>query len=374
LFTGRGITLWRLLDLGAIDGYTMTNLYEAVGHAVSSGEVPNTVILNHPESPFVNIGYHQLMDKEINVEYAKEQGFSLVRRTIGGGAILDGPWEQDYFVVVNRASPECPKSIPEFYGTFMKPPIYALKKLGMDATIRQPNDILVDGKKISGNGAIGIEKANVLAGDLLLDAPTHLMSEIINAPSEKFKDKLATSMSEWITSIRTHTGEETSREYVKQLIVEGFKEELGIELEPGEMTESEKKTLEGLVEERKKEGWIFSKDNDLLMKVKQESVGTKVRGGLMVSESVHKAGKMIRILLVSNENNIHDINISGDFFTQPYTGAIEKLEEFLKGAKLEIDALTVRVKEAYESIGLMVFGAQQEDFVVAILKAKHETG
>jgi lipoate-protein ligase A len=368
------MTLWRLLDLGAIDGYTMTNLYEAVGHAVSSGEAPNTVILNHPESPFVNIGYHQLMDKEINIDYAKKQGFILVRRTIGGGAILDGPWEQDYFVVINRTSPECPKSIPEFYGTFMKPPMYALKKLGLDATIRQPNDILVDGKKISGNGAISIEKANVLAGDLLLEAPTHLMSEIINAPSEKFKDKLAKSMSEWIISIRSQTGEETPREYVKQLIVEGFKEELGIELVPGDMTEGEKATLQRLVEERKIEDWIFSKDNDLLMKVKQESVGTKVRGGLVVSESVHKAGKMIRILLVSREDSIEDISISGDFFTQPYTGAIEKLEAALKGATLEKDALTQRMKEAFESIGLMVMGAQQGDFVEAILKAKYEAG
>ncbi len=366
--------MWRLLDLGAIDGYTMTNLYEAVGHAVSSGEAPNTVILNHPESPFVNIGYHQLMDKEINVDYARKQGFQLVRRTIGGGAILDGPWEQDYFVVINRSSPECPKSIPEFYATFMKPPIYALKKLGLDATIRQPNDILVDGKKISGNGAIGIEKANVLAGDLLLDAPTHLMSEIINAPSEKFKDKLAKSMSEWIISIKSQTGEETTREYVKQLLVEGFKEELGIELELGEMTASEKKKLEELVEERKTEEWIFSKDNDLLMKTKQTAVGTKVHGGLVVSESVHKAMKMIRILLVSREDTIEDISISGDFFTQPYTGAIEKLEAALKGAKLDKEALAVRMKEAFESIGLMVMGAQQQDFVDAIMKAKYEVG
>ena len=70
----------------------------------------------------------------------------------------------------------------------------------------------------------------VKAGDLLMDAPTNLMSEIINAPSEKFKDKLAESMSDWITSIRAQTGEETSRELVKKLIVEGFKEELGIEM------------------------------------------------------------------------------------------------------------------------------------------------
>ena len=366
--------MWRLLDLGAINGYTMTNLYEAVGHAVSEGDVPNTVILNHPESPFVNIGYHQLMEKEVHVDYAKAQGFSLVRRTIGGGTILDGPWEQDYFVIVNRASPECPKSIPEFYASFMKPPLYALKKLGLDATIRQPNDILVDGKKISGNGAIGIEKANVLAGDLLLDAPTHLMSEIINAPSEKFKDKLAESMSDWITSIRAQTGEETSRDLVKQLIVEGFKEELGIELVPGELTEEEKETLERLVEVRKTEEWIYSKDNDLLMKAEQEASGTKVRGGLVVSESIHKAGKLIRILLVSNEESIENISISGDFFTQPYTGAVEKLEESLVGAELNKEALAERIKESFEKIGLMVFGAAQEDFVEAILKAKYETG
>lgn len=365
---------WRLLDLGPIDGYTMTNLYEAVGRSVSKGEVPNTIILNHPEKPFVNIGYHQLMDKEINVEYAKAQGFDLVRRTIGGGAILDGPWEQDYFVVVDKTSPDCPKSIPEFYNKFMKPPLYALKKLGLNATIRPPNDILVDGKKISGNGAIGIERVNVLAGDLLLEAPTHLMSEIINTPSEKFRDKLASSMSEWITSIRTQTGVETSRDYVKLLLAEGFEKEIGIVLERSVLSQEEESILTKLVEERKSEDWIFSKDHDLLMKVKQESMGTKVRDGLVVSEAVHKAGKMIRIILVENDNHIDNISISGDFFTQPYLGAIELLETSLKGVKLEKQPISDRVKESFESTGLMVFGAQQEDFVTAILKAKHETG
>ena len=365
---------WRLLDLGPVDGYTMSNLYEAVGSSVSKGEVPNTIILNHPEKPFVNIGYHQLMDKEINVEYAKAQGFDLVRRTIGGGAILDGPWEQDYFVIIDRTSPDCPKSIPEFYNKFMQPPLYTLKRLGLNASIRPPNDIVVDGKKISGNGAIGIERANVLAGDLLIEAPTHLMSEIINTPSEKFRDKLASSMSEWITSIRTQTGVDTSREYVKQLLVEGFENELGIVLEKSEISSEEEKILKKLVKIRKREDWIFSKDNDLLMKVKQDSIGRKVRGGLVVSEAVHKAGKMIRIILVANDNHIDSISISGDFFTQPYIGTIEELEDSLRGVKLEKESISERIKETFESTGLMVFGAQKEDFTEAIMKAKHETG
>ncbi|MFQ6094530.1 MAG: hypothetical protein ACE5NN_00155 [Candidatus Bathyarchaeia archaeon] len=59
--------MWRLLYTGAVDGYVMTNLYEAVARAVSEGLSSNTLILDHPEKPFVNIGYHQQMEKEIDI-------------------------------------------------------------------------------------------------------------------------------------------------------------------------------------------------------------------------------------------------------------------------------------------------------------------
>jgi lipoate-protein ligase A len=365
--------LWRLLDLGPVSGYTMTNMYEAVGRAVSEERSPNTVILDHPEAPFVNIGYHQLMEKEINVGYAREKRFSLVRRTIGGGAILDGPWEQDYFVVVRRGDPECPATIPEFYGKYLRPPMYALRRLGLEPSIRPPNDILVGGRKISGNGAITIEKANVLAGDLLLESPTSLMSEIIMAPSEKFRDKLAKSMSEWVTSISAEAGK-ADRGEVKRLIAEGFGEELGITLEPGRLTAGEKTTLRKLIEARSTEEWIFSKDNDLLMKTGGGARGAKVRGGVTVSEAVHKAGKLVRVVLVSEEDRVASVSISGDFFTQPYRGAVEELERRLAGARLTEEDLAQRVKEAFEATGMMVFGASQEDFVKTILKARFESG
>jgi lipoate-protein ligase A len=364
--------MWRLLDLGAVDGYTMTNLYEAIGLAVSNGDSPNTVILNHPESPFVNIGYHQLMDKEINVEEARKRGYSLVRRTIGGGAILDGPWEQDYFVVVRRSDPSCPTTIPEFYSRFLKPPLYALRQLGLEPSIRQPNDILVGGRKISGNGAITIDGVNVLAGDILLEAPAALMSEIIKVPSEKFRDKLAKSMSEWITSLSSLLGE-VKRGDVKRLIVDGFINELGLELEPRLLTEAEKSKLDELVSERMTEKWVFSKDNDILMKVGGDRLGTKVRGGVNVTESVYKAGKMIRVVLVSEEGCIRDLSLSGDFFTIPYTGALEQLEKTLVGSRLEREPLTARVKEGFSTAGLTVMGASINDFVEAILRAAPET-
>jgi lipoate-protein ligase A len=328
-------------------------------------------MLDHPEAPFVNIGYHQLMAKEINVKYARRAGFSLVRRTIGGGAILDGPWEQDYFVVVRRGSPDCPATIPEFYSRYLKAPMHALLSLGLEPTLRPPNDILVNGRKISGNGAITIEGANVLAGDLLLEAPTSLMSEIITASSEKFRDKLAQSISEWVTSIKAETGAEPDRGRVKALIAEGFRDELGMDLEPGDLTAAEKRTLKDLVAARTTEDWIFSKDNDLLMKTRGAKAA-KVRGGVTVSEADHKAGKLIRVVLVSEEDKVANVSISGDFFTQPYTGAVEQLERHLKGTPLNEEALLGRIAEAYKKIGLTVYGAAPEDFAKAIMKARVE--
>ncbi|MCW4048448.1 MAG: hypothetical protein NWE89_01795 [Candidatus Bathyarchaeota archaeon] len=55
-------------------------------------------------------------------------------------------------------------------------------------------------------------------------------------------------------------------------------------------------------------------------------------------------------------------------------GAIEKLEEHLEGVSLTKEALTEAIASGFEKTGLMVFGATQEDFVEAILKAKIETG
>jgi len=359
--------MWRLLDLGPIDGYVMTNIYEAVAKAVSHDSSPNTVILNHPKKPFVNIGYHQIMEKEIDIDYASEMDFDLVRRSIGGGAILDGPWEQDYFVVIHRSSSECPQSIPEFYSKFLKPPIYALNKYHLDTQLRSPNDIVVDGRKISGNGAVTVDEANVLAGDILLSLPIELMTKIIKTPSEKFRDKLAESMEEWLTSLEDKLGVLPNREEVKSFLITGFDEELGIQLKPGSLNSVEEGYLTDLLQERKSNEWIFSKDIGYEQLLSRRA---KVKEGVYVYEADHKAGKLIRVTMVVVEEKIDGISISGDFFTRPYIGAVSRLEEGLKGIPLEEEALKTQIGKVFAETGLSMFGANQEELVTAILKAK----
>ena len=96
---------------------------------------------------------------------------------------------------------------------------------------------------------------------------------------------------------------------------------------------------------------------------------TTIRGGVSVTESVHKAGKMIRVVLVSEEGRIRDLSISGDFFTVPYTGALEKFEGGLVGSRLMREQHTVRVRKGLVEAGLIIIGASPDDFVEAIMKA-----
>ncbi|MEM2905279.1 MAG: lipoate--protein ligase [Candidatus Bathyarchaeia archaeon] len=361
---------WRLLDAGAVDGYVMTNLYEAVGQAVSQGASPNTLILNHPSKPFVNVGYHQQVENEINLDYVRSMGFDLVRRSIGGGAILDGPWEQDYFIIVNKRSPECPSDTLGFYAKFLKPVVHALRRLGLDAAVREPNDILVGGRKVSGNGAVSIEEANVLAGDILLECPVALMTQILKVPSEKFRDKLAKSMAEWLTSLNQALGYTPPREQVKRLLVEAFQEELGTSLEAGSVTALERSHLTSLLKERKTDAWTFMKDLDHERLYAQASRGVKVKEGIMICEAAYKAGKLVRVTMEVVDEKISEVAISGDFFTQPYIGAISMLEKGLVGTPVEEEALKSRIREVSDRIGLRVLGVTQQDLVQAILEAK----
>ena len=98
--------MWRLLDLGDVDGYTMTNLYEAVGRAVSVGFVPNTVILNHPSGPFVEAvsGLEEAL-----VGVALEEG-ALVEAGAGAyerlGLMVFGAVQEDFVAALLKARVE----------------------------------------------------------------------------------------------------------------------------------------------------------------------------------------------------------------------------------------------------------------------------
>jgi lipoate-protein ligase A len=362
---------WRLLDLGAVDGFVMTSLYEAVAKAQEEHNFENTLILNYPTEPFVNVGFHQIVEKEVDLNFVQQEKFPIIRRSIGGGTILDGPWEQDYFFIVGKKSSDCPNDIKDFYRKYLSIVTSTLRGFDVKADYKPINDIIVNDRKISGNGGVSIGESMVLAGDILLDLPTELMTRVLKVPDEKFRDKLQKSLSEWMTSLCIELKEIPSRDEFRQNLIKEFEKEIEASIEEQELSAIERKYLDGLLKERQKKSWIFMKDmshENLFQTARSRKI--KVKEGVNICEGVYKAKKLIRITMETVENQISEISISGDFFTDPHIGSIEKLEQSLIGVPLNKEDLQQRIIIEFNNLGLTVAGMTADDLVFAILTTK----
>ena len=205
---------WRLLDLGKAEPYTAQTFYEAVAEAMHRGLSANTLILVQPASPYACIGYHQDIEKEIDLEFTEAEGLPVIRRSQGGGATyLDG--NQVFYQIISRDSEAVPRSVDRFFEKALSVTVEGYRRLGVPAEFKPLNDVVVDGRKISGNGAGMHESASILVGNFIMDLNYPLMARVLRVPDEKFRDKMAKSMEQWVTTLKRELGESPPPERIK---------------------------------------------------------------------------------------------------------------------------------------------------------------
>lgn len=361
---------WRLLNLKSKDGYYIQSVYEAVAKAVTEKIVPNTVILIYPESPYVCIGIHQELEKEVDTKYCTDHNIPIVRRQTGGGAVYLDSSQQFYHVIIRKDDPAVPFGVEAFYKKFLQPTVSVYKQFGLPAQYSPINDVLIDGKKASGNGAVTLDDALILIGNVILDIDINSMVNVLKVPSEKFKDKMVQSLEKYMTSLNQNLGYTPRREKIVDYLIKGYKDLLQNPLIPGELTDTEQKYLHQVINRLKSPEWLHKtarRREQLLSLVKAKC--TKIAGGIMVCEASHKADKLIRITLETEHGRINDILISGDFFYEP-ANTLGKLEEELKGLKIKKKVLTNKIQNFFEKENVQVAGVTAKDFVEAIIRAQ----
>jgi len=360
---------WRLLDLGALDGLTIQTVYEAVAESVSRGDQPSTLILCTPSHPYVCIGVHQLLEREVDLDYCQQQGLPVVRRQAGGGAVYLNGGQQFYQVVVRGDEPWIPRPVNDFYALLLKPTVYVYSSYGLEAAYRPPNDVVVSGRKASGNAALTLGRARVLIGNVIQDIDPELVSRVLRVPSEKFRDKLAESLRQWLTSLRHELGYTPPVEEVKARLLEGYRRELGVTFSPGHLSLRERNTLETLKRRYGSSEWLHRRSLAHPTLAKGER-GIKLAGGILLCETVHKAGKLVRVILRCVEERIDEILISGDFSAHPVE-AITQLEQGLTGTLLDdIGRLTSTIRRLIDRLGLQLEGVTARDLASAIMNAR----
>jgi lipoate-protein ligase A len=187
----------RTLETGFNPAVTNMAIDEALMETV--GEVPILRIYGWRPAA-VSIGYFQSMNEEVNFAKCREIGVDVVRRLTGGGAVL-----HERELTYSFISREYPKNIMESYRWICDAIVMSINRLGFDANFVPLNDIVIAGKKVSGNAQTRRNGVLLQHGTILLGVDVNKMFSVLKVPSEKLRDKIIKDAKERVTSLARTT-------------------------------------------------------------------------------------------------------------------------------------------------------------------------
>ena len=250
-----GLLGLRCLDLGECDPLIAQAFCESVAVSVAQGECGPTLLLARPNRPYVSLGFHQSWVEELDETFLRERGVPVVRRVTGGGTTWLDPSQAFYEVVYPETAELRPG--PEGFARFLTGPLAMLRGRGLDAALRPPSDLVVDGRKISGNAGGEHEGALVLQGGILGTADIASMTAMFRSPVRGFRGLLETEMRRSLTSVETATGRRVPAEQLQAGLREAFRSLAGFVLCPSRPTARELQRFRNEVEPRHRDpDWL----------------------------------------------------------------------------------------------------------------------
>lgn len=163
--------------------------------------------------PSVIFGRHQDIMAEVNLDYCRTHLISIYRRKSGGGCVYA---DMGNVMLSFMTSDDNVSATFERYLSAVR---QVLGQMGIEATSTAHNDIMIDGRKVSGNAFYQLPGRSVVHGTLLYDTQMEHMVRSITPPEEKLvrhgvqsvrqricllKDYTTLSLDEVKAFIRTH--------------------------------------------------------------------------------------------------------------------------------------------------------------------------
>ena len=146
-----------------------------------AGEVEDEAFFVWRVEPTVIFGRNQVLENEVNLEYCREHGVDIVRRKSGGGCVYSDLGNIMISYVSRRGD------VSEVFDRYMTALTEALRALGVPAVKSGRNDILVDGRKVSGNAFHQLPDRSIVHGTLLYSTDLEALTEAIRPPVEKLQ-------------------------------------------------------------------------------------------------------------------------------------------------------------------------------------------
>lgn len=242
---------FRLVELETHSAKENMAIDEAVMLSVKDGLAPPTLRLYRWKPSAVSIGTFQSMNEEVDVVYCEKNGIDMVRRLTGGGAVYhDYDGEVTYSVIVPKGHRVAPFDIQESYKILCGGVISALEIFGLEAEFCPINDVIVEGRKISGNAQTRRHSCVLQHGTTLLDLNIETMFSILKVDPEKISDKLVTDVKQRVVSLRQLLDEDVSIEELSEALKTGFSQALDVQFDAAGLTDLEMKRASEFAESK----------------------------------------------------------------------------------------------------------------------------
>jgi len=284
-------------------------------YVVRSLDPNNDYFYFYQNKPTVVIGKNQNTIEEVNSDYVKQNDIIVVRRMSGGGAVYHDLGNINFSFVVDYRKEDF-NSLERFAKAIIK----ALGKLGVKAEFSGRNDIILDGKKFSGNAQY-LSKGRLLHhGTLLFDSDLSILTKALNVKNDKISSKGIKSVKSRVTNLKDYFKEDICAKQFKELLLKYVFEVEGDALKEYVLTPKDLKNIKKLRDE-KYSTWDWN-------------YGYSPKFDL--TRSKRFPGGKVEINLNVRDGGISDIKFYGDFMSKK---DVSQLEGNLVGIKFKKDEI-----------------------------------
>ncbi len=257
--------------------------------------------------PTVIFGRNQVIHNEVNIDYCRENNIAMFRRKSGGGCVYADLDNIMFSYIVNS------DAVMTTFTDYTSKVAAMLQSLGIDAVASGRNDILINGRKVSGNAFYHIPGRSIVHGTMLYSTDIEAMVNAISPSRTKLESKGVESVRSHVTTISEHS----------DISLNDFKEYARHKLCDGEilLTSEDVASIDEIARDYYREEWIYGKNPGCTHRV---------------SRRIEGVGEF-HVQLEIKHDCIASVNMTGDFFC---LGDLDRdmLDRF-KGVRYERDAL-----------------------------------